>query len=263
MPDSSSTSPLAGRVALVTGGGTGIGRAIAARLARDGASVVVTGRRAAPLDATVDAIAEAGGAAVAATGDVADADAVRAMIDAAIAAFGGLHIVVNNAAIARFGPLEDLDAANLDALLAINVKGVVHVAQAAAPHLQRHADAGGAALINISSSVTRQPVPGYAVYAATKAAVDQLTRNLAIEWAGARVRVNAVCPGVIETPIFDTMMPKEDARAFLKDFAAQVPLGRNGQPGDIAALVRFLAGPEARWLTGAIIPLDGGLSLKS
>jgi NAD(P)-dependent dehydrogenase (short-subunit alcohol dehydrogenase family) len=127
--------------------------------------------------------------------------------------------------------------------------------------LRQHAQAGGAAVINISSSVTQGVVKNFSVYSAAKAGVDMLTRCWALDFAPDRIRVNAICPGVVETPILATLMPQEAIAGALANFAQATPLGRVGQPADIAELALFLASPQSAWLTGAVIPHDGGLSL--
>jgi len=252
---------LSGHVALVTGGGSGIGRAIALSLARSGAAIAVSGRRRPPLEETVAAIEAAGERGLAVTGDVALAADAQRMVTETAHAFGGLHIVVNNAGVAHAGPPGEQDPETIDRLIDIDLKGPIHVTHAALAFLGTNRDAGGSAVVNVSSSVTQHPVPGYSVYAAAKAGLDMLTRGWARELAAQRIRVNAVCPGVVRTAIHDLRGSPAEVAMFLRMVGKQTPLGRVGEPDDIARLVRFLASPRGDWITGAVIPIDGGLSL--
>ncbi len=257
------SAPLAGRVALVTGGGSGIGQAIAATLAASGSRVAISGRRREVLDAAVAAIADDGGEALAVAGDVARRQDAARMVAETVAVWGGLHVLVNNAGVAPVGPLAQMADADIDAVVDIDLKGPIHVTRAALPHLRSHRDDGGAAVINISSSVTQSVVVNTSVYSAAKAGVDQLTRCWALELAPDRVRCNAICPGIVDTPILRARMPAAAAERFLRQAARLTPLGRPGRPDDIAALALYLAGPESEWMTGAVITLDGGISLAA
>ncbi|MBI3831695.1 MAG: SDR family oxidoreductase [Planctomycetes bacterium] len=256
---------LSNKVALITGGGTGIGRGIALAFAREGAAVAVTGRRKEPLLELVESIKHSrdGSAvrALAIAGDVSKpADAAR-MVEETVKAFGGLHLLVNNAGIAKFGNMDLTADEDIDAMVGINLKGPMFLAKAAIPHLKKHKDSGGAAILNISSSVTSLALKNFAVYSATKAGLDHLTRCMALDYGGERIRVNAICPGVVDTPIFDTMMPKAAVKKAMHSFAEAHPLGRVGTPEDIAAMAVFLCGPQASWITGAVVPVDGGIGL--
>lgn len=267
-----SSSPLAaaippeslrGRVALVTGGSSGIGLAIARAFGRAGAAVTVTGRRRQVAEDAAEELRQGDAEARAVAGDVARPEDAARMVEETVQAFGGLHVVVNNAGIARAGALEDTSLGDVDAVVDIDLKGPIYVTRAALPHLRKHREEGTAAIVNISSSVTVNPVPNFSVYSAAKAGVEMLTRCWALDFAADRIRVNAIAPGIVATPIFETMMPAEATAGALEGFAAATPLGRVGEPEDVARLALFLAGPAAAWLTGAVIPLDGGLSLGS
>jgi NAD(P)-dependent dehydrogenase (short-subunit alcohol dehydrogenase family) len=260
-PSGSSSRSLEGKVALISGGGSGIGQATAEALANAGAAVAITGRRHRPLAETVDALRGAGAQALAITGDVARATEAEHMVRETIATFGALHILVNNAGIATAGPLADMDAATVDALIDIDLKGPIYLTRAALGPLSAHRAQGGASIVNVSSSVTQHPLPGYSVYSAAKAGLDMLTRCWARELAADRIRVNAVCPGVVRTPIHDGRGDPAEVAAFLAAVGDQTPLGRVGEVGEIANLIRFLVTPGSAWMTGAVIPLDGGLSL--
>ncbi len=254
-------NPLAGKIALITGGGTGIGLATARSLAEAGAAVAITGRRKQPLDDAVDMLTNRGARALAVSGDVAQAADAERMVNDTVAAFGGLHILVNNAGIATGGPLEAMDPATVDALIDIDLKGPIHMTRAALEHLSAHARDGGAAVVNVSSSVTQHPLPAYSVYSAAKAGLDMLTRCWARELAAQGIRVNAVCPGVVRTPIHDGHGDSSAVASFLATIGDQTPLGRVGEADEIAGLIRYLATPQSAWMTGAVIPFDGGLSL--
>lgn len=259
MSETHELRPLAQRAALVTGGGTGIGRAIALALAGAGASVAITGRRREPLDACAAEIEATGSRALVVTGDVADAADARRMVEETATAFGALHILVNNAGIALNGALEDHSTEDVDALVDIDLKGPIHVTRAALPHLRAQRETG-TSVLNISSSVTFMATRNFSVYSAAKAGVEMLTRCWALDWAADRIRVNAISPGVVDTPIFSAL-PTDQHAQVMAHFAQQTPLGRVGHPTDIAHLALFLASPQAAWITGAVVPVDGGLSL--
>lgn len=249
------------RVALITGGGTGIGHGIARAFVAAGATVAITGRRQETLDRAVETLREDGGRAMAVRGDITRAGDAERMVSETVAHFGALHILINNAGIARYGALDAMPVEDIDALISVGLKGPALVTRAALPHLRRHKEEAGAAVISISSSITQAPIRNFAVYSAAKAGVDMLTRCCALDYAEDRVRFNALCPGVVETPIFESMMPKEAIDRALRNFGQTTPLGRIGQPQDIAELALFLASDEGSWITGAVIPIDGGMSL--
>ena len=246
---------------LVTGGGSGIGLAIARALAGAGAAVAISGRRQETLTAAVKSLEADGGRALAVAGDVTDPKDAQRMVEATVEAFGGLQVLVNNAGIARGGSLADATPDLVHSVIDIDLKGPIFVTRAALPHLSKHKDGAGSSVINISSSVTFSATPNFSVYSAAKAGLEMLTRCWALDHAADRIRCNAISPGVVETPIFETMMPAAAAAKALDQFARATPAGRVGQPADIAALALYLAGPQSQFMTGAVIPLDGGLSL--
>ncbi len=272
--ETASAERFEGRSALVTGGGSGIGLAVARTLASGGCRVALSGRRREAVEGAAAVLGEQGFACLAVAGDVAGADSAREMVDEAARELGGLDILVNCAGVYRTGPLaaDSTGAAEpgatrepdpIDLVIDIDLKGVLFAIRAAIPHLRARANAGGASIVNMSSSVTRSPLANCSVYSAAKAGVDALTRSLALELADDRIRVNAVLPGVVRTPIFETVMQPEEAAAFLDSFGDQVPLGRVGEPDDIARAVVFLCDPANDWITGALLAVDGGLSLGS
>ncbi len=247
------TKVLEGRAALITGGGTGIGRATALRLAAMGAIVVVNGRREAPLRETVAAIEGAGGRAFAAIGDVArDADAARIVAET-IAHAGRLDILVNNAALVKRKPFLETTADDFRAILETNLIGVVSVTRAAIGRMER-----GGAIVNVSTGAAIRAVPGFAAYGASKAALLYLTRVLALECAPLSIRVNAVSPGSIETPIHETFLPPEELANLAANVATWTPLKRMGKAEEIASAIAYLVSPEAAYITGVNLSVDGG-----
>ncbi|UED87836.1 SDR family oxidoreductase [Streptomyces profundus] len=247
---SSTPTPQGTRVALVTGGSGGIGRACARRLAGDGVAVGVhyAGNKA-RADGVVEEITSAGGRAVAVGGDIADEVAMRAAFDEVENAFGGLDVLVNTAGVMLLAPVTELDLDDLDRMHRTNIRGAFIVSQQAARRLRR-----GGAIINLSSSVSRAQFPNYAGYVASKAAVEGMTLILARELRGKDITVNAVAPGPTATPLF---LDGKD-QGTIDNLANAVPLERLGQPEDIAETVAFLAGP-ARWVNGQTLFTNGGL----
>ncbi|MEV5604584.1 SDR family oxidoreductase [Streptomyces sp. NPDC052299] len=239
------------RVALVTGGSGGIGRAVAERLAKDGLSVAVhySGNQA-RAEETVAAISAAGGRALAVGGDVADENAMRTAFEAVGSAFGGLDVVVNTAGIMVLAPVETFDLAELDRMHRTNIRGTFVVNQQAARAVRP-----GGAIINFSTSVVRTQFPHYSAYVASKAAVEAMTLVLARELRGRDITVNAVAPGPTATPLF--LQGKDEET--VDKLAKAAPLERLGRPEDIAETVAFLAGP-ARWINGQVIYANGGLA---
>jgi NAD(P)-dependent dehydrogenase (short-subunit alcohol dehydrogenase family) len=252
---------LAGRAALITGGGSGIGLGIASAFAAAGCAVALAGRRRQPLEEAAAELAARGVHAIAVPGDVADPRAARALVERTVEELGALHVLVNAAGVARLGPFGEITDQDVRELIGIDLEGPIFVTRAALPELRRHRESGGAAVLNVSSSVTLMALKDYAVYSAAKAGLDMLTRCLALELAADRVRVNAVLPGVVETGIFVKMLGVERAREHLERMPSFVPLGRLGQPADVARAAVFLCDPANDWITGAILPVDGGLSL--
>lgn len=246
-------SKLAGKVAVVTGASKGIGAGIAKALAAGGASVVVNyASSQAGADAVVDAITTAGGKAVAAHGDVSKAAEAQGVIDAAMAAYGRLDILVNNSGVYEFGALGDITEDQFHKMFNVNVLGLLLTTQAAAKHLGE-----GASIINIGSGVTSLLPPDSAVYSGTKGAVDAITGVLAVELGPRKIRVNAINPGAVETE--GTHAQGFIGSDFMNALVGQTPLGRLGRPDDIADIAVFLASDDSRWLTGEHLVAGGGL----
>ena len=249
---------LAGKVALVTGGGTGIGKAIAVAFAREGAKVAVAGRRKEKLQETVQEIEKVGGDGLAIAGDVSKArDAERAVHEAA-RNFGKLSVLVNNAGVLHVATIEGTSEEEWDRLMAINLKGPFLMCRAALPEFRK---AGGGAIVNVGSVLGLVGMKDRAAYCASKGGVTLLTKAMALDHAHEQVRVNCICPSIVETELVKGLFAgSEEGKAARAARVRQIPIGRMGRPEDVAEVAVFLASEEASWLTGAAIPLDGGLS---
>jgi 3-oxoacyl-[acyl-carrier protein] reductase len=245
---------LQGQVAVVTGASKGIGAAIAEALAAAGAAVVVNyASSRAGADAVVDRIRQAGGKAVAVQADVSKPDDVRRLFGETKAAFGKLDVLVNNAGIYAFAPLEEISPEHFHKQFDLDVLGLLLTTQEAVKHFGRD----GGSIVNLSSVAATLAPPNASVYSGVKAAVNAITRSLARELGPRKVRVNAVGPGVIETEgLHATGISGSD---FEKQAVAQTPLGRIGRPQDIAPAVVFLASAESAYITGEILYISGGL----
>ncbi|KQV78669.1 3-ketoacyl-ACP reductase [Massilia sp. Root351] len=241
------------QVAIVTGASRGIGAAIAQRLARDGYAVIVNyAGNAAEARDVVGAIEAHGGDALAVKADVSDAGAVKAMFDSAVERFGRVDVLVNNAGIMppSLPSLADTDDQTFDRLFAVNVKGTFNTLREAATRLEQ-----GGRIVNFSTSVIGLGLPGYAVYGATKGAVEVMSNIMAKELRGKNIRVNAIAPGPTATDLF--LNGKSDEA--IQRMSNMAPLERLGTPADIAAAVAFLAGPDGAWINGQTLRANGGL----
>jgi len=240
------------RVAIVTGGSRGIGRAISHRLAADGFAVGVNyAGNVAAAEETLAGIRDAGGTAIALRADVADEHQVAELFDTVEQTFGGVDVVVNSAGRMDLSPIAELDLETLDALHRTNIRGHLVVAQQAARHLRP-----GGAFVGVSTTVVTTQLPGYGAYAASKAAVEGMTLILARELRGRDVTVNTIAPGPTATDLFLDGKSEE----LVASLAAAPPLQRLGTPEDIAAAVAFLAGPDGRWINGQVLRANGGLA---
>ncbi|MGY6269723.1 SDR family oxidoreductase [Achromobacter denitrificans] len=245
-------SPTPQRVALVTGGSRGIGAAIARRLAADGCAVAVNyAASAGEAHALASEIRQAGGRAMAVRADVSRAGEVQAMFGQVEADLGRIDVLVNSAGILEIKPVAETSDELYERTFAINTRGTFNTLREAAARL-----ADGGSIINVSSTTVALNLPGYAVYTASKAAVESLTQIFAKELRGRRITVNAVAPGPVATDLF----MKGKSAELIEHYAKMPPLERLGQPGDIAGVVSFLAGPDAGWVNGQILRANGGVA---
>jgi NAD(P)-dependent dehydrogenase (short-subunit alcohol dehydrogenase family) len=237
------------RVALVTGAGTGIGAAAAGRFGAEGCAVVLVGRR----RDTLDEVAAGLGRAEVVVADLADPEAPGRVVDAALAAFGRLDVLVNNAAVIRNGPFEEFTVEEFDRHVAVNLRAPFFLMQAALPALR---EGEAPAVVNVSSSVGSIVKPGTTLYSVTKAGLEYLTRANAYEFAQWGIRVNCVAPGPVDTPIHATYM--DDLEAGYRDLSRRIPLGRMGRVEDVADWIWWLSSAVTSWTTGNVVHVDGG-----
>ena len=243
---------LTGKVALVTGGGKGIGRSIALGLAKCGAKVVVAARTAAEIEAVTDEIRSSGGEAVAQVTDITMGDQINALVETAVSSFGGIHILVNNAARSFFRPLMDLREDGFDKIFDTNVKGTFLLSRSAAKVMMGQ---GGGRIVNITTVGAVRGGAMMGVYHASKAAVKMLTMCMAVEWAPFNILVNAVGPGLTRTHFSQPIWANPEVE---RQLVTRVPLARLAEPEDIVGAVLFLCSDAARFITGQSLYIDGG-----
>ncbi len=243
------------KIAVITGAGSGFGAAMAERFSQEGATVVCVDLNGDSAKATADRISGAGGRAFAAQCDVSDGDSVRAMVDAVVQEAGPFEVLINNAAVTQKpSRIAKIRETELDRMFAVNVKSLYHMSCHALPVLRKR---GGGSVINIASVAAMRPRPGMTWYNASKAAVIVVTQSMAAELAPDKIRVNAIAPAVGRTPMFDAMFG-DDATAAQDRLAEALPLGRLCEPSDIASAAVFLTSDEANYITGVVLPVDGG-----
>jgi len=250
-------SRLQGLVAVITGAGSGIGRASALAFAQEGACVLAADLRGA--DETADQVLSNGGSAEAARVDVTKLDQVQAMVDKAVQRFGKLDVLFNNAGVPQsLAPFEESDDALYDRIFDVNVRGVIYGCRAAIPYMKAH---GGGVILNTASTAGIRPRPGLAVYNASKAAVINLTKTLALELAPHHIRVVSLCPVATDTPMLPSFIGVQkgaDEAEGRKRFIATIPMGRLNRPEDLASAAVYLASPDAEMVTGTAFEVDGG-----
>ena len=251
---------LENKVAIVTGGGTGIGRATALLFAEEGANVAVVGRREGRLLETVNDIEERGGSAHQIPGDISKVSETERIVKETVERFGGLDILVNNAGVYRGPKITETTEDDYDYLMDINLKGTFFMCKHAIPEMKRR---GKGAIINVGSALGIQgwKDASTSVYSASKGGVAMLTKALALEVAKDHIRVNCVAPAIVETEVFETLgIPKDKIPERLKQLNSFHPLGRNGQPEEVAKAVLYFASDDSSWATGSVFNLDGGVT---
>jgi NAD(P)-dependent dehydrogenase (short-subunit alcohol dehydrogenase family) len=248
---------LRGKIAIVTGGNAGIGEAIAKAFAREGASVVITGRRQGELDRVINDIEKDQGKALAIAGSVTDESHVEETVRRTVQQFGRLDILVNNAGVGDFGKrLHEIDDATWAQVLDVNLTGVFRMTRAVLPHMLEQ---GKGAIVNISSVASLLGLPTLPVYAASKGAIDAVSRALAVDYAKDGIRCNVVNPGLIDTPMAAPLMSNPER---LNPILSHYPIRRAGKPEEVANMVLYLASDEAAWVTGGTFAIDGGMTIS-
>jgi NAD(P)-dependent dehydrogenase (short-subunit alcohol dehydrogenase family) len=244
---------LEGKVAFVTGFGSGLGQAIAVLFAKEGAAVAGTSTTEAKGRHTVAMIESSGGKTLFRPGDVSDSKQMKALIDETVKRFGGLDIVVNSAGVRTNGSITEITEEQWDRTIGVNLKGVFVVSRLAIPELIKR---GGGVILNIGARSGMAGQAGRAAYCASKGGMITLTEAMAMDYAREKIRVNCICPGPTRTPMVDTSTPEKLAR-----YKTRVPVGRIGEPEDIAHAALYLASDDASMVTAAILPVDGGMRL--
>ncbi len=250
---------MSGKSAVVTGAGSGIGRAIAQALAGAGADVALWDLDEGAAEETGSLIEAAGGAAAAVCCDITDASAVEEAVERAVGRRGRIDLLVNNAGIGHVGNLEKTSSEDLDRLYAVNVKGMYHCLHAVVP---RMAEAGGGAVVNLASIASLIGVKDRFAYSMTKGAVLTMTYSVAIDYAERGVRCNCICPARVHTPFVDSFLAKNypgEEKAMFEKLSAYQPLGRMAEPDEVAAMALYLCSDEASFITGNAFPIDGGV----
>ena len=252
-----------GKVALVTGGSTGIGRAVTGRLAAAGAAVAFCGIDESSVQTAETELRGAGARVTGSVTDVTDGAAVRDLAERAVARYGGLDVVVTCAGIQRYGTVEETSEELWDEVLGVNVKGVFLTCKAAIPHLRAR---GGGAIVTVSSVQALASQQRVAAYAASKAAINALTRSVALDHAADGIRANVVCPGSVDTPMLrwaaSLFADGRSPDGLVEDWGRAHPLGRVARPEEVAEVVAFLAGPAGRTFTGVPVTMDQGWTAR-
>jgi NAD(P)-dependent dehydrogenase (short-subunit alcohol dehydrogenase family) len=241
------------KIAIVTGAGSGIGRACALALAREGAKVAVVGRRKTRLE---EVAREIGNSALVLAADVSKKDEIARVVEHTAANFGGIDVLLNNAGVLHIGTVEQITEAQWDETFNVNVRGLWLLSRGVLPHMRK---AGGGSIVNMASVLGINGARNRASYAPSKGAVILLTKCMAIDHGHEHIRVNAICPSFVETDLTAAVVSKApDPKAVRSERIAAHPIGRLGQPEDIAGLAVYLASDESSWVTGSVFPVDGG-----
>jgi NAD(P)-dependent dehydrogenase (short-subunit alcohol dehydrogenase family) len=249
---------LAGKSAVITGGGTGIGQAIARAFACEGAQIAVVGRRREKLDETHQLLLQAGCSALTLECDVTKAADTTRVVKSAEDAFGKVNVLVNNAGALSVSTVENISEEDWDQVMSTNVKGPFLMSRATLPAMRR---AGGGSIINIGSVLGLVAIRDRAAYCASKGGVTMLTKAMALDHAHDNIRVNCLCPSIVESDMTRNLFAQTEAgRQARESRLASIPLGRFGKPADIIGLAVFLASEESSWMTGTVIPVDGGVT---
>lgn len=248
-----------GKVAVITGGGSGMGKAAAIELVKLGAKVVINGRREQVLLEAAREIDPTGERVLVAAGDIRNTETSANIVKETIKKFGGVDILISSTGIFKPTPFLDHTEEDFNSYIDTIVKGTFFIAQAVIPEMIKR---GGGAIVSVGSMWATQAIGATpsSAYSAAMAGRHALTRNLAIEFAQDQIRVNTVAPAVVETPVYNSFVPQEQLRNVLDSFNSFHPLGRIGQPKDMVSAILFLASEEASWITGAILPVDGGVT---
>ena len=254
------TDEFRGKVAVVTGGGAGIGLTTARRLAQEGASVVICSDREDQAQQAAGSLREEGLEVRGMRGDVTSSTDMRGLVDFAVETYGGVDVLVNSAGVQRYGTVTDTEEDVWDEVLGVNLKGIYLASRHAIPEMRER---GGGAIVNVSSVQAIASQTGVAAYTASKGGINALTRAMALDHAHENIRVNAVCPGSVDTPMLrwaaDLFKGEDTVEATVEDWGRMHPLGRVARPEEVAEVICFLAGPKASFVTGADYMVDGGL----
>jgi NAD(P)-dependent dehydrogenase (short-subunit alcohol dehydrogenase family) len=250
------TNEFRGKVAVVTGGGAGIGLATAGRLAREGASVVICSDREDQTQQAAGGLREEGFEVRGMRGDVTSSTDMKGLVDFAVETYGGVDVLVNSAGVQRYGTVTETEEDVWDEVLGVNLKGIYLAARHVIPEMRER---GGGVIVNVSSVQAIASQTGVAAYTASKGGINALTRAMAVDHAEENIRVNAVCPGSVDTPMLRWAADLFKGESTIEDWGRMHPLGRVARPEEIAEVICFLAGPKASFVTGADYRVDGGL----